>query len=846
MIGQRLGQYEIIELLGRGGMGEVYRARDSRLERDVAIKLLAPEQTRDERAKQRFVREARTASALDHPNICSIYQIEETDDGRLYIVMAFYPGRTLTAHQSNRPIPVDETLAIAGQIASGVARAHVEGIIHRDLKPANVMLTDEGLAKILDFGLAKSNEDETITRTGAAMGTPAYMSPEQIRAGGLDARSDLWSLCVMIYEMLTGRSPFLRDGVAQTLSAILHDEPRDVRELVTGVPEPVADFVMRGLDKNVENRPESLDPLLATLGLPAAGAPSASIRSISDETVDLAHVTSPFRTTSPPRQRPRWLGFALVALLVGAGSVAVWQWLQRPAPLLRVAVVAPEILAQDDAVRADIARVNLETAIARALGGLENVAVTPVKSTGDDVATIALENAVDEVFLSRAVHGGADWNVQLSRMNPDGSVRWTQQFRARDDDDVDFASAVVAMCGEGFSERRSRRGSSAAKVRPEDYLAYLELVEEWERLPGRNELDRMLLRIRQLTTTSPQFPDPFLLDARISRHVYESTREDAYAESAKTGLETFLRLTEGGSRGLRERFELGLRLNDLELAEDATRDLADSQPGNPELAAMRGKLAQARGNHEEALRQLKEAVRRQPSVQHLDNLADLQYQQNMFEDARATLQRSLGVQPGNLWAQGKLGEIELLHGSASEAARIFADLADKSGHISDWANLGLAQQLLGDFASAEQSFRRSESLAPEHPYILLNLADCITAQGRKLEAESIYLAVSRQFEDSERTLDWSDRLVLAQCQAQLGEFSSAVTHTQRALQDGADEAEAYYMASLVYCLTGSDVPALVNAKEALTRGYNPRWFGLPWFDRLREDPEFTRLTQTMP
>jgi serine/threonine-protein kinase len=538
--------------------------------------------------------------------------------------------------------------------------------------------------------------------------------------------------------------------------------------------------------------------------------------------------------------------FALAVMLVGAGSAAIWQWIQRPAPLLRVAVVAPEILAQDDAVRTDIARVNLETAIARALGGLENVAVTPVKSTGDDVATIALENAVDEVLLSRAVHGGADWNVQLSRMNPDGTVRWTQQFRARDDDDVDFASAVLAMCAEGFAERASRGGDGATSVSSADYVAYLELVEEWEELPAREYLDRILVKLEQLESSSPGFPDLFLLDGRISRYLFDSTRENSYAQRARKRTGAFRNIVPDDPRGARELFQLGIAVNDLELSHRAIAEMASSQPGNPELAAMRGKLAQAEGRHEEALVHLEEAVRRQPSLQHLENLSLLQYQQNLFDAARSTLQEVLRIQPDSGFARAKLGEIELLHGSPAEAARIFGELAAQSGDISDWANLGLAQQLLGDFQGAENSFRESERLAPEHPYILLNLADCVAAQGRQSEAAAIYLAVARQFEDSERTLDWSDRLVLAQCEAQLGNLGPAVAHAQQALQEGADEAEAYYMASLVYCLTGADVPALVNAKEALTRGYNPRWFGLPWFDPLRDDPEFMRLMSPTP
>ena len=224
-IGDRLGQYQITAELGVGGMGIVYRADDTTLKRAVAIKILPREWSQDDAAKERFVREAQAASAIDHPNICNVHAIESDDDGQLFIVMAYYPGETLKQRIAQGPLPAADALDIACQIATGLAKAHDLGIVHRDIKPANVVITTDGLVKILDFGLAKFANEQRLTQTGATLGTIAYMSPEQSRGAEADSRSDVWSLGAALYEMLTGRIPFKADHPEATIHAIRHEDP---------------------------------------------------------------------------------------------------------------------------------------------------------------------------------------------------------------------------------------------------------------------------------------------------------------------------------------------------------------------------------------------------------------------------------------------------------------------------------------------------------------------------------------------------------------------------------------------------------------------------------------------
>ncbi|MDP6775854.1 MAG: serine/threonine-protein kinase, partial [Candidatus Latescibacteria bacterium] len=224
MIGQTISHYRILEGLGEGGMGVVYKAEDTNLERTVALKFLPSELTRDEEARQRFVHEARAASALDHPHIGTIYEIDEAD-GLSFIAMAHYEGETLKDRIERAPLAVEDAIDIAIQIAQGLSAAHSRDIVHRDVKPANVLITAEGQAKIIDFGLAKLRRGSLLTRTGTTMGTVAYMSPEQAQGAEVDDRTDVWALGVMLYEMLAGDRPFKGEYEQAVMYSITNEEP---------------------------------------------------------------------------------------------------------------------------------------------------------------------------------------------------------------------------------------------------------------------------------------------------------------------------------------------------------------------------------------------------------------------------------------------------------------------------------------------------------------------------------------------------------------------------------------------------------------------------------------------
>ena len=296
-IGDRLGAYEIIAPIGAGGMGEVYRAKDTRLGRDVALKILPPQMATDRERLARFHREARAVAALNHPNVVTLYSVEESD-GVHYLTMELVDGQPLSAAIPPEGWPVERAVDVAVAVTDAIATAHDKGIVHRDLKPANVMITRDGRVKVLDFGLAKemralAADDETVasfdqTQAGVVMGTPAYMSPEQISGGAVDHRTDIFSIGLLLYEMATGRRPFQGRTHAELAAAILRDSPLSLSG--THMPSSVATLVERCLAKRAGDRMQDAHSLageLRAVNRPAAAStPSVAVLPFANLSAD--------------------------------------------------------------------------------------------------------------------------------------------------------------------------------------------------------------------------------------------------------------------------------------------------------------------------------------------------------------------------------------------------------------------------------------------------------------------------------------------------------------------------------------------------------------------------------
>ena len=318
MIGTEISHYRILSRLGRGGMGEVYLAQDLTLDRKTALKFLPANQTVDESARKRLEREAHSAARLDHPFICKIYEVVRSDD-RPFIAMEYVEGLTLREELATGALPLPRAIRIASELAEALDLAHQRGIVHRDLKPSNVMLTPDGHVKVMDFGLAKqvmAVGDEfasigtmTVTQTGDLAGTLAYMSPEQLRATPIDARSDVFAFGLLFHEMVTGVHPFRRPSPISTTDAILNEPEPPLDDRVHDAPPLLAHLIGRCLAKDREHRYQSMRDVRIELNA-LAGDSTASSR----------------RPIVRPRRQPRWWAAAAIAGAVAIGAVAVWRW----------------------------------------------------------------------------------------------------------------------------------------------------------------------------------------------------------------------------------------------------------------------------------------------------------------------------------------------------------------------------------------------------------------------------------------------------------------------------------------------------------------------------------------
>jgi serine/threonine protein kinase len=349
MIGQTILHYKIVAKLGSGGMGVVYKAEDTRLERIVALKFLSSHAIAGEEEKKRFKREAKAAAALNHPNICHIYAIDEADD-RLFIAMEFIEGKSLhemISANGGSPLPLSDAVNYATQIAAGLQAAHEKGITHRDIKSANVMVTPKdrgklGVVKIMDFGLAKLSNRSMMTKEGTTLGTAAYMSPEQARGEIVDHRTDIWSLGVVLYEMISARLPFRGEYEQAMVYSILNEEPEPFTALRSNVPIALDGIIAKALAKDPATRYQHVDELpadLKGLDLPASGI-SRSARSVH------SHSRGMRQPSLSGSQIPKRIAFSLMAFLAIASFIIAWflkpQPTAPPQKVHRLSIAPPQ------------------------------------------------------------------------------------------------------------------------------------------------------------------------------------------------------------------------------------------------------------------------------------------------------------------------------------------------------------------------------------------------------------------------------------------------------------------------------------------------------------------------
>jgi serine/threonine protein kinase/tetratricopeptide (TPR) repeat protein len=852
--GVKLGSYEIVGPIAAGGMGVVYKARDTKLPRNVALKILPPSYPRDPAALERFRREAKVLASLSHPNIVTIYEIG-TEGDTLYIAMEFVDGKVLSDVLAAGRMRMEEILDVAGQVTSGLAFAHRSGIVHRDLKPKNIMIRRDGIVKILDFGLSKLASDASrslmeqsteLTSPATLIGTVDYMSPQQAAGLPVDHRSDQFSFGVMVYEMVTGKRPFARGTAAQTLAAIIEDDPLPATSLNRKVPPTLDSAIRRCLKKNPDERYASTD--------------------------DLAHDLAEKREQvfgSEQSRLPRWTLAAMFALALSLAGIGIW-------------AIAPQF---SQRVRGVPTLAHLATA--------EQVAVLPFTNVGNDASTQAFCDGLMEILTSKlsqleqfqkslrvvpasdvlqqgivsAQEARQTFGVNLvitgSIQRIQDQVRMTinlvdpQAVRQLKSATIDTRVQDISTLQDGVvletaellgvpltNQARQVLAIGGTTV-PDAYDLYAQGVGYLQRYDVPENVDHAISLFKSALAEDKQYA---LAQAELGEaywRKYEQTKDPTWADEAKkssaaalklndklapvyvtlgmirTGTGEYAQAVDTLHRALeldplnadayRELAQAYEKLGNLQAAQSTYKDAIAARPSYWGGHVRLGSFYFRQGRYADAEKEFRTVVQLTP-----DNAAGYSYlgaadlAQKRYQHAAKMLERSLAIKPTGA-AYNYLGILYFTQGKYSEAARYFESAVQMNSHNADrWHSLAAAYEWSNQPEKARAAFQRTAELA------------------------------EAQLRTNPR--DTGVMLTLADADSMLNQDQRARELVHDALALAPDDLSDIFQASVIYEQLGDRKLALEYLGKAIKGGYaKDAIHNAPSLANLRRDPRYQRL-----
>ena len=860
--GSSLGAYEILSPLGAGGMGEVWRARDTRLQREVALKILPAAFAKDADRLARFTREAHVLASLNHPNIAAIYSFEEFDSVRL-LVLELVSGETLKQRIVRAPVSVNDVLRFALQIADALEAAHGKGILHRDLKPTNVIVTPEGKVKLLDFGLAKAfalgtaspdvshspTLDADPTRQGVVLGTASYMSPEQARSRALDARADLWSFGCVLYEMLTGKKAFDGESLSDILVAILDREP-DWSALPPSTPAPLRDLLRRLLQKDPAKRPGDVRETRAFLEA-AAGSRTTAIFSV------------PGRSGSFSRRRGSRTLVATGIALLAVGTVLLWASMRGrdgkafPAAKLLAILPATDLTGREDG-RQLCDGVSISLGVK--LQSVPNIAImlpsgpAMLKETDlakwarDTGANLLVQPAVRQMGDTRQLSFSislAGSPVQIAAGEVTGPA--AEHFRLEDELTREIVAALKVHLATGVAVPTPAPVSVPAGTSQTDYVVALGHLERYEDKASIEKAISLLTRI-------PAGESSALVQAALGRAYlasYNLTKDVSFAGLAQLAAQRASTLDPDLPEG---QVTLGEILTATGRSGEAIavlrKALARDPSSVPAILALAAALQKGQdiAGAEQTLLRLVEL--RPTSWSGFSRLGGLYFLSSRYEKAAEAFRRAIALNPDVARVHFNLGAVLLRLGRFEEARTALDDSIRIRPVPLAYSNLGVAHYLLGHFSEAAASFQRAVDLAPKDSRWRIYLGDALSQIPDQAGRARAAYEAALPLVTSELSVNPTDALnvvLLGRCLARTGAPEKAWSEIRRGVALGPEDEDVLETAAAAAMVLGKKAEALAWLQKAVAHGY-----GLveiqrdPDFTPLRGDPAFLKLASSAP